>query len=76
MDKIQIGLNAGFIWKLLDSDRDKHVRDLEELHQASGLSLPDFYAAIGWLARENKVDFGENGITHNSTVGLVVDFFH
>ena len=50
--------------------------EVEELQQASGLSVPDFYAAIGWLARENKVDFGEDGITHHGTVGLVVEFFH
>ena len=76
MDKIQIGLNAGAIWNTMDADHDKHVWDVEELQQATGLSVPDFYAALGWLARENKVDFGEDGITHHGTVGLVVEFYH
>ncbi|HJA83514.1 MAG TPA: winged helix-turn-helix domain-containing protein [Candidatus Bacteroides intestinavium] len=76
MDKYQIGLNAGKIWNLLDSNRDKRVWDVEGLQQASGLSIPDFYAAIGWLARESKVDFGEDGITHHGTVGLIVEFYH
>ena len=55
MDKIQIGLNAGAIWNTMDANHDKHVWDVEELQQATGLSVPDFYAALGWLARENKV---------------------
>ena len=76
MDKNQIGLNAGVIWNILDANKDKHVWEVEELQQASGLAVPDFYAAIGWLARENKIDFGEDGITHHGTVGLVVEFFH
>ena len=69
MDKNQIGLNAGVIWNILDANKDKHVWEVEELQQTSGLAVPDFYAAIGWLARENKVDFGEDGITHHGTVG-------
>lgn len=76
MDKIQIGLNAGAIWNTMDANHDKHVWDVEELQQATGLSVPDFYAALGWLARENKVDFGEDGITHHGTVGLIVEFYH
>ena len=51
MDKIQIGLNAGAIWNTMDANHDKHVWDVEELQQATGLSVPDFYAALGWLAR-------------------------
>ena len=76
MDKIQIGSNAGLLWKLLDADHDKRVWDLDSLQQASGLSEREFYAAIGWLAREDKVDFGEDGLTHNGTVGLVINYFH
>lgn len=76
MDKIQIGANAGLVWKLLDADNGQRVWDLDALQQASGLSEREFYAAIGWLARENKVDFGENGLTHNGTVGLIINYFH
>ncbi len=76
MDKNLIGLNAGKIWNLLNDNRDKRVWDINEVQEASGLSVPDFYAAIGWLARENKVDFGEDWGTHCGTVGLVVEFYH
>lgn len=54
MNKEQIGINAGKIWKLLsDNKRWKY----EDLKRAAGLSDRDTNAAIGWLARENKIDF-------------------
>lgn len=76
MDKMTIGKNAGVLWRLMDEKRDKRVWNLQELQEASALPLPDFYAALGWLARENKIDFGENGATHEGTVGTVVEFYH
>ena len=76
MDKNQIGQNAGLLWRLMDDQRDNRVWDVETLQRLSGLSTPDFFAALGWLARENKVDFGENGATHGGTVGLLVEFYH
>lgn len=54
MDKYQIGVNAGIIWHLLkDSKRWSYC----DLKNASGLSDRDLNAAIGWLAREDKIDF-------------------
>lgn len=76
MDKFQIGQNAGLLWHLMDDKRDNRVWDVEELQRLSGLPAPDFFAALGWLAREDKVDFGEEGVTHHGTVGLVVEFYH
>lgn len=59
MNKDQIGLNAGKIWKLL-SDNNRWCYN--EIKKATGLSDRDLNAAIGWLARENKIDFEvENG---------------
>ena len=69
MDKIQIGLNAGAIWNTMDANHDKHVWDVEELQQATGLSVPDFYAALGWLARENKV--ARHGGTGSGVLSLI-----
>lgn len=54
MDKDVIGVNAGIVWKLLN---DNKRRSFEELKQASGLMDQDLNAAIGWLAREDKIDF-------------------
>ena len=54
MNKYQIGINAGIVWQLLkDSKRWSYC----DLQKASGLSDKDLSAAIGWLARENKIDF-------------------
>ena len=54
MNKYQIGTNAGVVWRLLnDNSRWSYC----ELKKASGLADRDLNAAIGWLARENKIDF-------------------
>lgn len=54
MDKNVIGVNAGIVWKLLN---DNKRWSYEDLKRAAGLSDRDLNAAIGWLARENKIDF-------------------
>lgn len=54
MDKYTIGNNAGIVWTLLnDCKRWKY----EDLKAASALSDRDLNAAIGWLAREDKIYF-------------------
>lgn len=54
MDKCTIGNNAGIVWTLLnDGKRWKY----EDLKAASGLTDRDLNAAIGWLAREDKIYF-------------------
>ena len=48
-----IGTNAGIVWRTLhNSERDL---SLQELTQATGLDIIHVAAAIGWLARENKI---------------------
>ena len=54
MNKYQIGVNAGIVWHLLAENRHWSYC---ELKRASGLSDRDLNAAIGWLAREDKIDF-------------------
>ena len=54
MNKHQIGLNAGIVWHLLHNNERWTYCDLKK---ASGLSDRDLDAAIGWLAREDKIDF-------------------
>ena len=41
MDKATIGTNAGIVWRTINES----------------LSDRDLNAAIGWLARENKIEF-------------------
>lgn len=54
MNKYQIGTNAGIVWNAL---KDNTHWDYEQLKAATGLSDRDLNAAIGWLAREDKIDF-------------------
>ena len=54
MNKNLIGLNAGKVWKLLNNNQRWSYCELKE---AVGLSDRDLNAAIGWLAREDKIDF-------------------
>lgn len=54
MNKHQIGTNAGIVWNTL---QDNAHWTYEDLKTASGLSDRDLNAAIGWLAREDKIDF-------------------
>ncbi|MGD0711013.1 MAG: winged helix-turn-helix domain-containing protein [Bacteroidales bacterium] len=59
MKKEQIGINAGIIWKTLDGD----ITDTEisNVMKKSKLKKEDFYMALGWLARENKIRFHTTG---------------
>ena len=54
MDKYQIGVNAGNVWNKL---KDNAHWDYKQLKAATGLTDRDLNAAIGWLAREDKIDF-------------------
>lgn len=56
MNKHQIGLNAGVVWHLLNDNKRWNYC---ELKKASGLTDRDLNAAIGWLAREDKIDFDD-----------------
>ena len=54
MNKTQIGENAGIVWNIL---KDNKHWEYEQLKEISGLSDRELNAAIGWLAREDKIDF-------------------
>ena len=54
MNKNEIGINAGKIWLLLN---DYSKWSYGALKRASGLKDKELGAALGWLAREDKIDF-------------------
>ena len=56
MMKEQIGINAGKIWQILESCELAET-SINKVRKESRLSSPDFFMALGWLARENKVKF-------------------
>ena len=57
MDKREIGLNAGIVWHLL-SDNAKWSYD--NLKTKSGFSDKELGAALGWLAREDKIEIEQH----------------
>lgn len=55
--KEKIGTNAGLVWQSLNEG----AKELKALKKATKLTDKDLYAAIGWLAREEKINFDETG---------------
>lgn len=55
MKKETIGENAGIIWRMLLYKGSRAT--MEEIMDSTGLNALDASAAIGWLAREDKVQF-------------------
>ncbi len=53
MSKYEIGTNAGIVWRLLS---DQKKRTLSDIIAETGLDEASIHAAIGWLARENKIE--------------------
>ncbi|MGI6218849.1 MAG: winged helix-turn-helix domain-containing protein [Bacteroidaceae bacterium] len=56
MDVNQIGTDAGIVWLALD---ETQALSYAELKEKSGLSDRALNAAIGWLAREKKIEIGK-----------------
>lgn len=54
MYKEIIGENAGKVWRFLYSST-KHRCDSHEIKEGTGLSDTELAVAIGWLAREDKI---------------------
>ena len=70
MNKTQIGDNAGIVWNIL---KDNRHWEYDNLKKISGLSDRDLNAALGWLAREDKIDFDMN--EGSDRVFLIVNVF-
>jgi len=54
--KEKIGADAGRLWAVLNEMGTKSVKEVKKLTK---LTDKEVYAAIGWLAREEKLGFGE-----------------
>lgn len=57
---IAIGHTAGDIWGVLSTDGPKTITELKKSVQASGDVV---VAAVGWLAREDKLEYITTGKT-------------
>jgi hypothetical protein len=53
----EIGKIAGRIWKIIDIWEEVDISSIKKL---SGVDDNQIYAGIGWLAREDKLDFSED----------------
>ena len=58
MDKHIIGENAGIVWRLLNYENRKW--EFKEIKEATKLDELELASAIGWLAREDKIQFELN----------------
>ena len=54
MKKEKIGTDAGKIWQILNEIGNVKIVDLKK---TSKMDIKDIYLALGWLARENKIQF-------------------
>ncbi|MCL2651308.1 MAG: winged helix-turn-helix domain-containing protein [Candidatus Azobacteroides sp.] len=54
--KEKIGTNAGLAWNALNGKGEINLKDLKK---ETKLSEKDLYAALGWLAREEKINIIE-----------------
>ena len=72
MDAQTIGNNAGLIWRLLDHNRKWEYNQLKE---ATGLSDRDLNAAIGWLAREDKIQFETSQVDGHDYLYLELNLY-
>lgn len=59
INKHCIGENAGILWRLMSRDFD-HKWDWEELKENTGFDDITLASAVGWLAREDKIEFEEH----------------
>lgn len=55
-----IGVVAGAVWELLRSDGDQSLAAIKKSVDAPSDLI---VAAVGWLAREDKLEFTSNGRT-------------
>ena len=54
MNRMDIGSDAGKVWQLLSNNEKCSYESLKE---KSGLTDRELGAALGWLAREDKIEF-------------------
>ena len=72
MDKRDIGTNAGIIWNLIS---DKQNCTAEQICKETGLSMKEVYCAIGWLARENKIEINNSEDSEDEFYLLIEYYF-
>jgi hypothetical protein len=57
----EIGQAAGIVWKLLSENGPLEMTTLIKKKKTAGESRDTVMQALGWLAREDKLNFEDNG---------------
>lgn len=70
MNVEQIGTYAGLVWNALNEADALGVKQIKKITK---LKDKEVYAAIGWLAREAKVNIVENAEEKELIISLVQD---
>lgn len=74
MTQTEIGVNAGILWKLL---ADKGLLSLREIGENTSLNVLSIGMALGWLSRENKLNFIEkNGTTYFELLSAPANIYY
>lgn len=64
-----IGLNAGSVWTALNEAESLGTKQLKKVAKIK--NDKELFAALGWLAREGKVEFSESEDGKELIVSLV-----
>lgn len=68
-----IGENAGVIWRLLHGSNKRW--EYQELKEAVAMPDRDLNAAIGWLAREGKIQFDETKVGRKQVLYIELNYY-
>ena len=69
----KIGENAGIVWRLLNGNN--RAWEFSEIQESTGLSGRDLNTAIGWLAREDKVQFEEHKEGEEDRIYIALNYY-
>ena len=73
MDVRKISKNASLVWCKLNGTNQKF--EFKELVKITGLSRRDLNTAIGWLAREGKIEIAEQKESKNDFLSSELNFY-
>lgn len=73
MDVQSIGESAGVIWRLLQGTHRKW--DYDEIKRTTGLPDRMINAAIGWLAREGKLNMDDTTMGERHVLYIELNYY-
>ncbi len=71
MNTETIGLNAGSVWVALNEAEALGTKQLKKIAKVK--TEKELFAALGWLAREGKINFQESEDGKELIISLVQD---